>query len=83
MNPKNNKSKIAFPPIEYSLCVQCENASDGRTGDFVARIDGKKRYAVSPLFSSLAELFPWMREHGWKLDEGCGDNFRPWRVVRA
>jgi hypothetical protein len=38
-----------FQIDEYSVCVQCENASDGYTGDFVARIDGKKRYAVSPL----------------------------------
>ena len=73
---------------QYRVCVQCEDQSTGSTGDFVGRVDvdGKRR-AVSPLFGSLAELFLWMKEHGWKLEEyvevGGERIFVPWRAAKG
>lgn len=37
---------------------------------------------VSPLFNSLAELLPWMKNNGWNWAEydESGNNYIPWRV---
>lgn len=38
---------------------------------------------VSPLFDSLAELYPWMRENGWVSDEYVDGVQYPWRVKKV
>ena len=65
---------------EYRANVQCTEASTGKVGTFIAPADSRE--AVSPVFSSLAQLYPWMRENGWRFQEGVGQRFVPWRVVK-
>jgi hypothetical protein len=58
-----------------TIKVQCKD-EHGETGDFISQ-DGKR---VSPLFTSLADLFPWMKQNGWQ-NQFTHD--RPWGVVRT
>jgi hypothetical protein len=64
--------------MEYRVNVQCTDRLSGKTGTFLADTEHS---AQSPVFSSLAELFPWMRANGFKLDEYVNGTFVPWRVV--
>jgi hypothetical protein len=66
--------------MEYRIAVQCKDVASGKTATFIR---DENKVAVSPLFRDLVELFPWMRENGWKQEEGYGENFKPWRVVHA
>ena len=66
---------------EYTIRVQCNDAASGETGSYIAEKTTKA--AMSPVFPSLAELFPWMRANGWKQDEYVNGSFLPWRVVRV
>lgn len=46
-------------------CVQCKSI-DGKTGSFVFTGSlAEGRTPISPVFPSLAELYPWMQSHGW------------------
>jgi hypothetical protein len=67
--------------MEYKMNVQCVEDATGVLGTFIAEAGTHK--AVTPIFRDLAELFPWMRENGWKSDEYIGNVFIPWRVIRA
>lgn len=67
-------------PVDYRMSVQCKEPTTGETGCFIHDTDGN---TVSPLFKDLAELYPWMRENGWKTDEypdSRPGTFVPWRV---
>jgi hypothetical protein len=66
--------------MEYRIAVQCKDTETGQVATFIRN---ENRTAISPLFPDLAGLYPWMRDSGWKSDEGYGDNFQPWRVVRV
>lgn len=72
---------------EYRISVQCTDTTTGETGDFIAGFENGRRIALSPIFQSLAELYPWMHKNGWKSDEyislGTETKFVPWRVVRV
>lgn len=69
---------------EYVMRVQCDT-NTGETGDFIASVDDRLQ-PLSPVFMYLNNLFDWMRENGWKLEEyrdnNCSNKFEPWRVVR-
>jgi hypothetical protein len=64
----------------YRINVQCTDAISGETGTFLA---DAHHHALSPIFSSLAYLFPWMRDNGWKMDEYVDGQFIPWRAVKS
>lgn len=69
--------------MEYHMSVQC-NTIDGATGDFI-HDDENPTVPLSPVFDSLAKLFPWIRENGWKLEEYRDNNyskFEPWRIIK-
>jgi hypothetical protein len=63
--------------MAYRLIVS--GIVEGRYRSYVADSNGEP---VSPLFPSLAEVFPWMTANGYKLDEGSGEQFVPWRVFK-
>jgi len=65
---------------DYCINVQCTDRVSGKLGSFIADTDHN---AISPVFKDLSELYPWMRENGWKSEERAGESFTPWRVVRA
>lgn len=61
--------------MKYGYCVQCRDSWSGKTGDFVFESsDGSRelRKTISPVFDSLAQLFPWMRENGFERDNSNG-----------
>ena len=59
----------------YNIYVQCTDKTTGVKGTFI----GKDSAAVSPIFDSLFNLYPWMKENGWK-SESWNKN-RPWGAV--
>ena len=63
-------------PIQATMKVQCKDP-DGNVGDFLF-LDDKR---ISPLFTSLAELYPWMKANGWKQDAQATG--KPWGVVKC
>lgn len=51
--------------MEAYVCVQCRTDA-GQVGTFLS--SGKEVggwVAISPVFDSLVELYPWMRANGW------------------
>ena len=74
---------------DYHINVQCTDPITGETGDFIAGFEDGKKTRVSPLFNSLAYLYPWMHQNGWKSDEYIDlgpdrpQQFVPWRVTRT
>ena len=68
--------------MDHFMSVQCATKETGEVGDFIHDGTGK---TVSPVFTTLSLLFPWMKQNGWKLDEYVKDGngapvFKPWRV---
>jgi hypothetical protein len=49
------------------LAVQCRDDT-GRVGDFLfTPSEGShKRKAVTPIYNSLCDLYPWLEAKGWK-----------------
>lgn len=47
------------------LCIQCK-APDGKVGTFISSSVSMPWIPVSPVFNSLADLFPWLKTNGWK-----------------
>jgi hypothetical protein len=73
---------------EYYIKVQCPDPQTGEKADFIAGFENGRETRVSPLFTTLADLYPWMKRNGFKSDETVSlpegrTQFRPWRVVRA
>lgn len=65
--------------MEYRIAVQCIDTETSKIGTFI-RDETKQR--VSPLFRSLVDLYPWMHDNKWKLDEYVENTFTPWRVTK-
>lgn len=55
---------------QYCIAVQCRDIASGTVGSFLHAGD---RRTISPVFGSLAQLYPWMRANGFD-----SDNSRPW-----
>lgn len=53
-------------------CTQCMDQNSGQTGCFgydpAQGNTAGSFHAITPVFSSLAEFFPWCRENGIALD---------------
>lgn len=61
--------------METKYCTGCIDRRTGNTGAFIIEPGsppGAYR-ALSPVFDSLAELYPWMRQNNWILIDGT-----PW-----
>lgn len=55
------------PGTLAGYCVQCREAVTGKVGDFVyLRGVCVPKVAISPVFQSLADLYPWMKANGWQ-----------------
>lgn len=71
-------------PGEYPVgtvaayCVQCTERTTGVVGDFVYH-PSNPMVAISPIFQSLADLYPWMAKNGWVHIPGT--NFECRRVA--
>lgn len=51
--------------IRGHVAVQCANSA-GETGTFLFNYNAAgARYMLSPLFDSLAGLYPWLDQNGW------------------
>ena len=67
--------------------AQCsfDPANTALKGTFIR--DKNTGEILSPVFDSLAGLFPWMRYNGWKLDEYNNsdslEGYHPWRVTKT
>ena len=62
-------------------CIQCQDRLSGKIGSFVYK-EEKKFHAISPVFTSLAGLFSWMKTHGFKVKEfDERGNFVPYEVA--
>ncbi|WP_421991710.1 hypothetical protein [Roseococcus sp.] len=49
------------------VVIQCRAVS-GETGTFLAKFGGHPRWEpISPIFTSLADLYPWLDANGWTL----------------
>jgi hypothetical protein len=68
------------PVPEFRINVQCTDSVTGKTGCFIT--PAGEHTAITPIFDSLAGLYPWIQANGWKSDEGYGAEFIPWRVVK-
>lgn len=69
-------------PKEYAfLNIQCRPNGEGPPKDFLAGDKGKHN-PISPLFDHLQDLYPWLRENGWKPDEYEGVRYIPFRYSR-
>lgn len=57
----------------------------GKNSNYITYIRDENNVAISPEFSSLALLIPWMRLNNFNWDEwdASGNNFEPWRVCRG
>lgn len=58
------------------VAIQCE-AEGGHTGTFLFAPGTSPRRALSPIFSTLVDLYPWLRKNGWDpaprpWDNPCG-----------
>ena len=53
--------------MQAYICCQCETVT-GETGSFLSSGKGEcgRWVVVSPVFGSLADLYPWMRANGWE-----------------
>ena len=73
---------------EFYIKVQCPDPETGKNADFIAGFEDGREKRVSPLFGSLADLYPWMKRNGFKSAEDVAlpdgrTQFRPWRVVKS
>lgn len=57
--------------MEVRIAVQC-TAACGTVGTFLftEKDEQGRRVPISPVFDSLAELYPWMRANGWESVPG-------------
>lgn len=46
----------------YKQAVQCRDVTTGKVGDFLCESTEEGLVAVSPLFSTMSELFSWLKE---------------------
>ena len=64
----------------FFYCSQCTDKASGQVGSFVHNGD---LVAISPVFSSLAEFLPWMKEQGYVHAEYDREgNYTPWRIQK-
>jgi hypothetical protein len=63
---------VYFDDPEYRYTCQCTHPDTGRTGCwlFAGSSHRARRSAVSPVFSSLSDLFAWMDSNGFRRIEG-------------
>lgn len=61
------------------IAVRCTEAKTKTVGTFIHNGD---HIAISPIFDGLWQLFPWMKENGYSVDEYLGGQFVPWRVTK-
>lgn len=62
--------EYVVPFVEKQLipdryCVQCTDKKSGKVGDFAFH-SSRPFEALSPVFTSLADFYPWMRSAGLK-----------------
>lgn len=62
-----------------TACMQCQDRSSGQVGDFIHRGD---KIAMSPVFDNWAELYHWMNQHGYILNEYVDGKHVPFRVTK-
>jgi hypothetical protein len=51
--------------LQAKLCIQCADQHSMEIGSFLAETEST-HFAISPVFSSLIELFAWCKENGWR-----------------
>lgn len=60
---------VAPMPEIIAYCVQCVDKASGETGSFGYDVEryqrGEGYHAISPIFESLAEFFPWAKLNGY------------------
>jgi hypothetical protein len=60
--------------------VQCHDVCGNEVGTYLKDNRGRR---VSPLFSNLGALLPWMQAHGWTIQEHTAAGFEPWRAAKV
>jgi hypothetical protein len=60
----------------YKQAIQCTDATTGKVGDFLCESTEAGLVAVSPVFSSLPELFSWLNDSRFALV--CQNGLMPW-----
>ena len=68
---------------EYFMHVQCTPPGATKRGTYIANDGGEGHKLISPVFDGLTELFPWMKQNGWKVAEYPNGEFTPWRVEKV
>lgn len=53
--------------VTAKLCIQCTDAVTQKIGSFLAVPQHTIRHAISPVFTSLVDLYTWCRENSWVL----------------
>lgn len=51
--------------LQAKLCIQCVDQHSKEIGSFLSKT-GTEHFSISPVFSSLVELFAWCKENGWQ-----------------
>lgn len=49
------------------LCIQCTDAVTQKIGSFLAEPQQTINNAISPVYTSLVDLYTWCRENGWVM----------------
>ncbi len=60
----------------YKQAIQCTDATTGKVGDFLCEKTKAGLVAVSPVFSSLPELFDWLNDSRFVVV--CQNGLMPW-----
>lgn len=60
----------------YKQATQCTDATTGKVGDFLCEKTEAGLVAVSPVFSSLPELFDWLNDSRFVVV--CQNGLMPW-----
>lgn len=47
------------------VAIQCDTV-DGQRGTFLFRETEQGRQPISPVFTSLVDLYPWLDANGWR-----------------
>lgn len=64
--------------MKMHVAIQCHDDRTGELGSFGFRtgrntVHGVRFYSLTPVFDSLAQLYPYMRENGIEVDPGPVD----------
>ena len=65
---QNTNRADCLPTINAAtakLCIQCTDAGTQRIGSFLAEPQQGIHQAISPIFTSLIDLYIWCGDNGW------------------